>query len=87
MKFMVLGSWSAADTQLHDLLGAEQARTRELTESGLVQQLLLRADGAGACMVVEGESADDVRAQLATLPLMQHDVMSIELVELRTSAG
>jgi hypothetical protein len=84
MRFMVIGSWSATDPQLHDLLEAEQARTRELAEAGLVQQLLLRADGVGAFMIVEGDSADDVRTQLASLPLMQHDVMSIELIQLRS---
>jgi Muconolactone delta-isomerase len=83
MRFMVVGSWSATDPRLRELLEAEQARTRELTEGGLVQQLLLRADGVGAFMIVEGESADVVRTELTTLPLMKHDVMRIELIELR----
>jgi hypothetical protein len=82
MKFMVIGHWDPANADLPGLLEAEKARTRELAAAGVVEQLLLRQGGAGGFMVVHAASPDAARAQLATLPLMQNAIMTIELFEL-----
>jgi hypothetical protein len=52
-------------------------------DAGIVQQLLLRADGDGGYMVVEAESAEAAHDLLSTLPFMKAGLMQIELVELR----
>jgi hypothetical protein len=83
MRFMVLGSWDPASPDLLRLLPEEQARTAELIDEGVVQQLLLRADGAGGYMVVEADSAEVARERLGTLPFMKAGIMQIELVELK----
>jgi muconolactone delta-isomerase len=83
MRFMVLGVWDPASPEIPGLLAAEQARTGELMDEGVVQQLLLRADGAGGYMVVDAESAEVARDRLNTLPFMKAGVMQIELIELK----
>jgi hypothetical protein len=80
---MVLGVWDPTSSEIPRLLAREQARTRELIDEGVVQQLLLRIDGAGGYMVVEAQSAEVARDRLSTLPFMQAGVMQIELVELK----
>jgi muconolactone delta-isomerase len=82
MRFMVLGVWDPASPEIPRLLAQEQARTGELMDEGVVQQLLLRADGAGGYMVVDAESAEVARDRLSTLPFMKAGVMQIALVEL-----
>jgi muconolactone delta-isomerase len=80
---MVVGSWDPASPEIPRLIAQEPARTRELLEEGVVQQLLLRADGAGGYMVVDAESAEVVHDRLSTLPFMSAGVMRIELIELK----
>lgn len=83
MRFMVLGAWDPTSPEIPQLLAQEQTRTGELTEEGVVVELLLRADGAGGYMVVEAESAEVARDRLNTLPFMKAGIMRIELVELK----
>jgi hypothetical protein len=52
-------------------------------DEGIVQQLLLRADGAGGYMVVDAESPEIAHDRLSTLPFMNAGIMQIELVELK----
>jgi hypothetical protein len=83
MKFMVLGSWDPSSTEIPELIAQERARTDELIGEGVVQQLSLRADGAGGYMLVHGESAAVVREHLSTLPFIKAGIMQFELVELK----
>jgi muconolactone delta-isomerase len=83
MKFMVLGAWDPASPEIRQLLAQEQARTAELMDAGIVQQLLLRADGAGGYLVVDAESPEVAHERLSTLPFMKAGIMQIELVELK----
>jgi hypothetical protein len=82
VRFLVLGTWSASDSNIPGLLKEEQLRTSELMQQGVVQQLFLRADGAGGYMVVSADSAATAHEELSTLPFMTAGVMHIELVEL-----
>jgi muconolactone delta-isomerase len=83
MRFMVIGVWDPTSPEIARLLGREQARTTELMNEGVVQQLLLRADGTGGYMIVDAESAQVARDRLGTLPFMKASIMQIELVELK----
>jgi hypothetical protein len=80
---MVLGAWDPASPEIPGLLAQEQARTGELMDEGIVQQLLLRADGAGGYMIVDAESAEVAQDRLSTLPFMKAGIMQIEVVELK----
>jgi hypothetical protein len=83
MRFKVLGVWDPASPDIPRLLAQEQARTGELMDEGIVQQLMLRADGAGGYMVVDAESPEVAQDHLNTLPFMEAGIMQIELVELK----
>jgi hypothetical protein len=82
MRFMLLGSWDPAHPAIPGLLASEQQRTAELMQEGFVQQLLLRADGAGGYMVLSADSAASATEQLSSLPFMKEGIMRAELVAL-----
>jgi hypothetical protein len=48
-----------------------------------VEQLLLRADGAGGYIVLNAEAEDDARRYLDELPFVQQSIMRFELTEIR----
>src|ERR1700722_19480081 len=82
MKLLAIGTWDPDDGDIPRLLRAEQQQTGELMKRGFVQELLLRADGAGGYMVLSAESAASAHEQLSTLPFMKDAIMQIELIEL-----
>lgn len=53
-----------------DLLDAEFETVRALYSDGMVQQVWLRGDVRGACMIVEGASLEKVSTAINTLPLL-----------------
>jgi hypothetical protein len=79
---MLLGTWDPTHPAIPRLLAPEQQRTAELMQEGFVQQLLLRADGAGGYMVLSADSAASAHEQLNTLPFMKEGIMTAELVAL-----
>jgi muconolactone delta-isomerase len=82
VKLLAIGTWDPDDADIPRLLKAEQQQTGELMKQGFVQELLLRADGAGGYMVLSAESAASAHQQLSTLPFMKDGIMEIELIEL-----
>jgi hypothetical protein len=82
VKLLAIGTWDPDDQDIPRLLKAEQQQTGELMKEGFVQELLLRADGAGGYMVLSTESAASAHEQLSTLPFMKDGIMQIELIEL-----
>ena len=65
---------------------------RELYVEGLVQQVWLRGDAGGACMIVEAASVDEVAEKLNTasrpggFPAASHDRAAKALLGFRPSA-
>jgi hypothetical protein len=60
MQFMILFSWHAEKAQTPaaaDLRESEFQTVRGLYTDGLVQQVWLRGDAGGACMIVEAVGA------------------------------
>jgi hypothetical protein len=73
MQFMILFTWhpDKAETPAPaDLREAEFEKVRGLYTDGVVQQIWLRGDTGGACMIVEVTSTDEVAAKLNALPLV-----------------
>jgi hypothetical protein len=60
---------------------AEQAHVRTLIEQGLMETGYLTADRSGGWMVLRGESEDQVRQTMATLPLYPY--FKLEYTQLR----
>jgi hypothetical protein len=74
MQFMVMLTYypeKAATPAPSDLSDAEFEKVRGLYSDGMVQQVWLRGDVRGACMIVEGPSLEQVSNSLNTLPLAQ----------------
>jgi muconolactone delta-isomerase len=63
-------------------VAAERQRVAELREAGVVEQLWPRADRTGAVLLLEAENADDARRHLATLPLVEHGIAWVDVIEL-----
>jgi hypothetical protein len=74
MQFMILFSWHPEKAQTPaaaDLRESEFQTVRGLYTDGLVQQVWLRGDAGGACMIVEVASTDEVAEKLCALPLVR----------------
>jgi muconolactone delta-isomerase len=63
-------------------LADERKRVRELQEEGVLEQLWLRADHTGAVLLLEAADAADAHRHLATFPLVEHGVATVEVIEL-----
>ena len=71
-----------------DLREAEFETVRGFYADGLVQQVWLRGDAGGACMIVEGASIEEVTSKLTTLPLVHGGFLqSPMIVPLKPSSG
>jgi hypothetical protein len=68
-------------------LRAEAARAWELLQEGVIRELYFRTDRPAAVLVLECESLKIARAALATLPLVRHGLIELELVPLRPYPG
>jgi muconolactone delta-isomerase len=62
------------------LLAGESQRVKELYATGLLRQLWKRGDAAGACILWEAGSEDEVRAALDSLPIKQAGMMEIVIL-------
>jgi hypothetical protein len=82
VKLLAIGSWDPGSPDIPRLLRAEQQRTAQLGEAGLVKEVLIRADGTGGYMVLNADSPASAREQLGSLPFMKAGIMKLEFVEL-----
>jgi len=64
-------AYRALDNYTDDLKEAEFEKVRRFYTEGLVQQVWLRGDAGGACMIVEAASTDEVAEKLGELPLVR----------------
>jgi muconolactone delta-isomerase len=80
MQFITLSrrrSEAFSDAEFASLAEAEMQRVRSLYAEGVVRQIWQRGDMPGACMLFEAASEEEVRAALATLPLMQAGMLEL----------
>ncbi|HYP57321.1 MAG TPA: hypothetical protein VEQ35_03445 [Beijerinckia sp.] len=80
MQFITLSrrnteKFTEADFVPH--LEAEVERARALYAEGFVRQIWHRGDMGGACLLIEAESEEIVRATLATLPLVAAGMLEV----------
>lgn len=66
-----------SDAEFANLAEAESQRARSLYAEGILQQIWLRGDMPGACILFEAASEDEVRAALATLPMAQAGMLEL----------
>ncbi|RFU45467.1 muconolactone Delta-isomerase family protein [Paraburkholderia sp. DHOC27] len=78
MQFMVsinLNPEKAKAAPSKDLAEAEAQVVRGFYMDGLVRQIWVRADGSGAIILAEAESAEIAAKQLAELPLVREGIL------------
>ncbi len=76
---------TAADFEPH--LDAEAARAWDLYQAGVIRELYFRADASEAVLILECAGVEEAEAVLATLPLIQHGLISFEVIPLRAYPG
>jgi uncharacterized protein YciI len=83
MQFMILFTRhpdKAGTPAPADLREAEFEKVRGFYTDGLVQQIWLRGDTGGACMIVEAASTDEVAAKLNALPLVRAGFLQTPMI-------
>lgn len=76
---------TTADFQLY--LKAEAARAWELYRAGAIRELYFRADKHTAVLILECADTEEAGRILATLPLVEHGLISFEVVPLEPYPG
>jgi muconolactone delta-isomerase len=66
---------------------AEAARAWKLQQQGIIRELYFRADRSEAVLILECENVEAAQRALATLPLVEHDLISFELIPLVAYPG
>lgn len=90
MQFLVLTRRKSEDftpQQFAEKFGAEVARARELYKEQFTRQIWHRADGEGACQIVEGPDEGYVRQKINSLPFAAAGMLDITIVALKPYAG
>ena len=80
MKVLVIGHLTGKD--IRPYLEAEGRRVTELRAEGLVRDVFLKADRSGPILLLNDTDADDARKRLATLPFIEHDLVTFDYIEL-----
>ena len=65
----------------------EVAQARALYAEGFLRQLWTRGDLAGACLLVEADSEEQVREKLNTLPLYRGGMLEFSIIPLKPYVG
>jgi muconolactone delta-isomerase len=65
-----------------ELLKREAAKAWELHQSGVIRELYFRQDRRVAVLVLECNDADEARRVLGSLPLVQRNLISFEVIPL-----
>jgi len=80
MKVLAIGQLTGKDILPH--LVAEGRRVAELRADGFVRDVFLKADRSGPILILNDTSAADAPGRLATLPFVEHDLVTFDYVEL-----
>ena len=80
MKVLVIGQLTGKDITPH--LAAEGRRVAELRAEGLIRDVFLKADRSGPILLLNDTDASDAEERLATLPFIEHDLVTFDYVEL-----
>ena len=68
-------------------LKAEALRVWELYQAGVIREIYFRADRSEAVLVLEAESLDAARRAVDSLPLVEQNLASFDLIPLAPYPG
>ncbi len=80
MKVLVIGHLTGKD--IGPYLEAEGNAVTELRADGLIRDVFLKANRSGPILLLNDTTADKAREQLASLPFVEHDLVTFEYIEL-----
>ena len=80
MKVLAIGHMTGKDIRPH--LEAEGRVVGTLRAEGLVRDVFLKADRTGAILLLNDTTADQAPKRLASLPFLEHDLVTFVYVEL-----
>ena len=80
MKVLVIGHLTGKDIAPH--LAAEGRKVAELRGEGLIREVFLKADRSGPILLLDGVSAAEAPDRLASLPFIEHELVTFEYIEL-----
>jgi hypothetical protein len=84
MKVLVIGHLTGKD--IRPYLEAEGKRVAELRGDGLVRDVFLKADRSGPVLLLNDTTAERAREQLASLPFVEHDLVTFDYIELNDTS-
>lgn len=89
MKILALEYESpSADPDLMEAyLAAEARRMLELTQAGILREIYFRAETRQTVLMLECVNAEEARAVLQTLPLVQAELIAFEVIPLAPYNG
>lgn len=89
MKFLALEHErpGVSEDASQSYLKAEALRVWELYQAGVIRETYFRADRSEAVLVLEAESEEAARQALDSLPLVQQQLASFELIPLAPYPG
>jgi muconolactone delta-isomerase len=70
-----------------ELLGKEARRAWELHQRGVIRELYFRADEESAVLILECADLAEAREVLGSLPLVEKNLISFELIPLLAYSG
>ena len=65
----------------------EARKVWELVQAGVVRESYFRADRSEAVLVLECQNVDEAREALSTLPFVQNNLITFELIPLKAYSG
>ena len=80
MKVLVICHLTGKDIRPH--LEAEGRRVAELRADGLIRDVFLKADRSGPVLLLDDTSAAEAPDRLASLPFLEHDLVTFDYIEL-----
>jgi hypothetical protein len=84
VKVLVIGHLTGKDIRPH--LEAEGRRVAELRADGLIRDVFLKADRSGPILLLNDISAAEAPARLASLPFIEHDLVTFNYIELEDTS-
>jgi muconolactone delta-isomerase len=75
------------DADFASLAEQESEQARALYAEGFIRQIWRRVDVPGACILVEADTEEQVRAGLNRLPLVRAGMLEVLIVPLQPYAG
>ncbi len=77
----------ATPEQFHKLAKAEAKRAWDLHQQGIIRELYFRQDRSEAVLILECEDVVEAETVLQTLPLVQAELITFELIPLAAYPG